>query len=70
MEPGRSSADRHQQHGYGHRLALGQRPGGHGAAVSAGGQALEDDVAVGHHATEPVVLPADRQGTDVECIFS
>src|SRR5215207_6710783 len=50
----------------GDRLALGQVTGAGRGRVAALGEAPYDDVAVGEHALEPVVLTADGQRPDVQ----
>src|SRR5215218_4220088 len=50
----------------GDRLALGQVAGAGRGRVTALGEAPDHDVAVGHHALEPVVLAADGQRPDVQ----
>src|SRR5690606_13178526 len=48
------------------RRAPGQLPGGGGGRVGTLGDAPYDDVAVGDDAAQPVVLAADRHGTDTQ----
>jgi hypothetical protein len=47
-------------------LPLGQLTGGGAVRVASGGDALDDDVAVGDHPVQAVVVSPDRQGTHTQ----
>jgi hypothetical protein len=52
----------------GDQPVLGEFAGHRGRRVLVVGEHLHDDVAVGDHALEAVILPADRHGADVELL--
>jgi hypothetical protein len=47
-------------------VALSQLTGGDGGGILAGGKAFDDDVSVGDHAMQAIVVAADRQRTDAQ----